>query len=69
MKRFGLIGGLAALVALLFLGSLLAGKAWVPPSAWFGGDERWWIVALFGEVQWSADKCAALKREVIGECL
>ena len=45
MKRFGLIGGLAARVALLFLGSLLAGKAWVPPSAWFGGDERWWIVA------------------------
>ena len=45
MKRLGLIGGLAVLVALLFLGSLLAGKAWVPPSVWFTQDPLWWIVA------------------------
>ena len=44
MKRLGLIGGLAMLVALLFLGSLLAGKAWVPPSVWFTKDPLWWIV-------------------------
>lgn len=44
MKRAGLIGGLALLVVLLFFASLMAGKAWVPPSAWFGGDDRWWIV-------------------------
>ncbi len=29
--------------------------------------ERVWVVALFGEVQWHGDKCAALKREIIGE--
>ncbi|WP_066797241.1 FecCD family ABC transporter permease [Sphingomonas soli] len=45
MKRSTLILGLTALVALLFLGSLMAGKAWVPPSAWFTADPRWWIVA------------------------
>ena len=44
MKRLGLIGGLAVLVALLFLGSLLAGKAWVSPSVWFTQDPLWWIV-------------------------
>lgn len=44
MKRVGLIGGLALLVVLLFFASLMAGKAWVPPSVWFGGDDRWWIV-------------------------
>ncbi|MCW3845864.1 iron ABC transporter permease [Sphingomonas sp. LB-2] len=45
MKRFGLMGGLAALVVLLFLGSLMAGKAWVPPGAWFTNDPGWWIIA------------------------
>lgn len=45
MKRLGLIGALALLVALLFLGSLAAGKVWVPFSAWFSDDPRWWIVA------------------------
>ncbi|MES2442874.1 MAG: iron ABC transporter permease [Pseudomonadota bacterium] len=45
MKRAALIGGLAALVAILFAGSLMAGKAWVPFSAWFSSDPRWWIVA------------------------
>ena len=29
--------------------------------------QRVWVVALFGEVQWQGDKCAALKREIIGE--
>ncbi|MFT4115446.1 hypothetical protein [Bradyrhizobium sp.] len=38
----------------------------IPPK-WKG--ERWWIVALIGEVQTDGDKVAALKREVIGECL
>ena len=45
MKRAVLIAGLAALVAILFAGSLMAGKAWVPFSAWFSSDPRWWIVA------------------------
>ena len=30
---------------------------------------RIWIVALFGEVQWEGDKCASLKREIIGELI
>jgi len=38
----------------------------VPPN-WNG--ERWWLVALIGEVKSDGDKVAALKREVIGECL
>jgi hypothetical protein len=38
----------------------------VPPN-WKG--ERWWLVALIGETQTEGDKVAALKREVIGECL
>ncbi|WP_407146288.1 hypothetical protein [Bradyrhizobium sp. ORS 86] len=38
----------------------------IPPK-WQG--ERWWIVALIGEVQTDGDKVGALTREVIGECL
>lgn len=38
----------------------------IPPK-WKG--ERWWIVALIGETQTNDDKVAALKREIIGECL
>ncbi|MHA6719035.1 FecCD family ABC transporter permease [Sphingomonas sp. RS6] len=45
MNRLGLNLGLAALVALLFAGSLIAGKFWVPLSAWFSHDPRWWIIA------------------------
>lgn len=45
MNRLVLIAGLAVLVALLFAGSLMAGKAWVPFDAWFSGDPRWWIIA------------------------
>lgn len=45
MKRGLLLAGLAALVVLLFAGSLMAGKAWVPFSAWFSSDPGWWIVA------------------------
>lgn len=45
MKRLSLNLALAALVAILFLASLMAGKAWVPFSAWFTHDPRWWIVA------------------------
>lgn len=45
MSRPVLIAGLALLAALLFAGSLMAGKVWVPFSAWFSADPRWWIVA------------------------
>jgi len=38
----------------------------VPPK-WKG--ERWWIVALHGEVVGDDEKMACLKREIIGECL
>ncbi len=44
MKRIPLLLALTLLVALLFLGSLAAGKIWVPFSAWFTQDPRWWIV-------------------------
>jgi iron complex transport system permease protein len=45
MSRVLLIAGLAALVVVLFAGSLMAGKVWVPFQAWFSGDPRWWILA------------------------
>lgn len=35
---------LAALVALAFLLSLVAGKYWIPPAVWFSADPRWAIV-------------------------
>ena len=38
----------------------------IPPK-WKG--ERWWIVALHGEVIGDDEKMGCLKREVIGECL
>ena len=38
----------------------------IPPK-WTG--ERWWIVALIGEVQGDDEKYGALEREIIGECL
>ncbi|NML06486.1 iron ABC transporter permease [Sphingomonas sp. G-3-2-10] len=44
MKRAVLIPGLAALVAILFAASLMAGKTWVPFDAWFSNDPRWWII-------------------------
>ena len=37
------------------------------PSRWSG--DRIWIVALLGDVEHSADKIGALKREIIGECV
>ena len=37
------------------------------PMKWQG--ERWWIVALIGEVVGDDDKFGALRREVIGECI
>jgi hypothetical protein len=37
------------------------------PQKWKG--DRWWIVALIGEVVSDGEKFGALKREVIGECL
>lgn len=45
MKRIPLLLALALLVGFLFLGSLAAGKVWVPFDAWFTDDPRWWIVA------------------------
>ncbi|WP_294331557.1 iron ABC transporter permease [uncultured Sphingomonas sp.] len=45
MNRLLLNLGLALLVVLLFAGSLMAGKFWVPVSAWFSHDPRWWIIA------------------------
>src|SRR6185312_8968887 len=36
----------------------------IPPK-WEG--ERWWIVAMYGEIAWEDDKCGALKREILGE--
>jgi hypothetical protein len=38
----------------------------IPPK--YNG-ERWWIVALIGEVQTDDDKIGALSREIVGECL
>lgn len=35
---------LAALVALAFLLSLVAGKYWIPPAVWLSADPRWVIV-------------------------
>jgi iron complex transport system permease protein len=45
MNRPLLLVLLTVLVVLLFAGSLMAGKVWVPPAVWFSGDPRWWIVA------------------------
>ena len=39
----------------------------LPATKWQG--DRWWIVALIGEVQGDDEKLGALKREIIGECL
>ena len=38
----------------------------IPPK-WEG--ERWWIVALIGEVVGDDEKYGALEREIIGECV
>ena len=38
----------------------------IPPK-WKG--DRWWIVALIGDVQIDDDKAGALTREILGECL
>ena len=37
------------------------------PSKWKG--ERWWVVALHGEVVGDDEKYGCLKREIIGECI
>ena len=44
MSRPAKLGLLAALTVLLFALSLMAGKVWVPFSAWFSDDPRWWII-------------------------
>lgn len=38
MNRAALIGGLILLTLFLFAGSLLAGKVWIPPTAWLSGE-------------------------------
>ena len=45
MSRRVRLALLAAIVLLLFAGSLFAGKTWVPLSAWTSADPRWWIIA------------------------
>jgi hypothetical protein len=37
------------------------------PPKWKG--ERWWVVAMIGEVVGDEEKYGALKREIIGEAL
>lgn len=37
------------------------------PPKWKG--ERWWIVALIGEIQGDDEKYGALEREILGEAL
>lgn len=44
MTRPLLLALLTGLAVLLFAGSLMAGKVWVPFSAWFSSDPRWWII-------------------------
>lgn len=44
MTRARKLALLAALVLLFFLGSLACGKTWVPASALFSDDPRWWII-------------------------
>jgi iron complex transport system permease protein len=44
MTRGGKLAALTLLVVLLFALSLIAGKVWVPISAWFSVDPLWWII-------------------------
>lgn len=44
MTRTTRLAGLAALVAMLFCLSLMAGKVWVSPLAWATGDPDWAII-------------------------
>jgi iron complex transport system permease protein len=44
MKLWRINLALAALMLLLFAASLMAGKVWVPLSAWFSADPLWWII-------------------------
>lgn len=44
MTRGPALLGLTGLVVLAFALSLVAGKLWVPLSAWGSGDPRWWII-------------------------
>jgi iron complex transport system permease protein len=44
-KRILLYGGLLLALALLSGLSLMAGRVWVPFSAWYGSDPRWVIIA------------------------
>ena len=44
MNRSVRLALLAIVVVLLFVTSLLCGKVWVPPAAFFSDDPRWWII-------------------------
>ena len=44
MTRTPKLVALGLLVILLFALSLGCGKVWVPASAWFSTDPRWWII-------------------------
>jgi iron complex transport system permease protein len=44
MSRGAKLAALGLLVLLLFVVSLACGKVWVPPSALFSDDPRWWII-------------------------
>lgn len=44
MSRASALALLGALTAAGFLLSLVAGKVWVPLSAWGSDDPRWWII-------------------------
>ncbi|HVF93576.1 MAG TPA: iron ABC transporter permease [Sphingomonas sp.] len=44
MTRGTKLALLALLVVVLFVASLCCGKAWVPASALFSADPRWWII-------------------------
>jgi iron complex transport system permease protein len=44
MNRSARLIALGLATAALFALSLIAGKVWVPPDAWFSGDPRWTII-------------------------
>ncbi len=44
MTRPARLTALALSVLLLAGLSLMCGKTWVPPSAWYDGDPRWWLI-------------------------
>ena len=64
MAAAGVMHETAGPLRLCYYGTL---HATLIPSKWKG--ERWWIVALHGEVVGDDEKMGCLKREIIGECV